>query len=114
MSILRKEGKGGEITQGNENQNDMNCLQIIIKIVIPRDNFHFVRNFYVIFGRISKQRYLPNHFFISGDPDLKLGQADPSRTHKHLNLDKYLLVVPWPSAGRKSYFAFSFYSCYLN
>ena len=50
MSTLRKDGESGGIIMGNNNQNDMNCLQIIIKIVIPRDNLHLLHNFYVIFG----------------------------------------------------------------
>ena len=52
ISILRKDGESGGILKGNNNQNDMNCLQIIIEIVIQRDNLHFLRNYYVIFGRI--------------------------------------------------------------
>ena len=44
MSTLRKDGESGGIIMGNNNQNDMNCLQIIIKIVIPRDNLHLLRN----------------------------------------------------------------------
>ena len=52
MSTLRKDGESGGIIMGNNNQNDMNCLQIIIKIVIPRDNLHLLRNFYVILGHL--------------------------------------------------------------
>ena len=50
MSTLIKDGESGAIIMGNNNQNDMNCLQIIIKIVIPRDNLHLLQNFYVILG----------------------------------------------------------------
>ena len=52
MSTLRKEGESGGITFGNNNLSDMNSLQITIKMVIPRDNFNFLRNFYLIFGRV--------------------------------------------------------------
>ena len=52
ISTLRKDGESGGIIMGNNNQNDMNCLQIIIKIVIPRDNLHLLRNFYVILGHL--------------------------------------------------------------
>ena len=52
MSTLRKDGESAGIIMGNNNQNDMNCLQIIIKIVIPRDNLHLLRNFYAILGHL--------------------------------------------------------------
>ena len=52
MSTLRKYGESGGIIIGNNNQNDMNCLQIIIEIVIPRDNLHLLHNFYVILGHL--------------------------------------------------------------
>ena len=52
MSTLRKYGEIDDIIKGNNNQNDMNCQQIVIKIVIPRDNLHFLRNFYVILGHL--------------------------------------------------------------
>ena len=50
---LRKEGESGGTMKGNNIQNDVHCLQKkIIKMVIPRDNFNFLRNFYLIFGCI--------------------------------------------------------------
>ena len=50
MSTLRKDGESGGIIMGNNNQNDINCLQIIIKIVILSDNLYLLRNFFVILG----------------------------------------------------------------
>ena len=52
ISTLRKDGESGGIIMGNNNQNDINCLQMIIKIVIPRDNLLLLRNFCVILGHL--------------------------------------------------------------
>ena len=91
MSTLRKDRESGGIVKGNDNQNDIKCLQIVIEIVIQRN---YLRNFWPYMT--TKIRHLPN-YLISAEPDLKLAQPDPSQTHKHPNLDKCLLVVLWPT-----------------
>ena len=83
--------ESGGIVKGNNNQNDIKCLQIVIEIVIQRN---YLRNFWPYMT--TKIRHLPN-YLISAEPDLKLAQPDPSQTHKHPNLDKCLLVVLWPT-----------------
>ena len=42
MSTLRKDRESGGIIMGNNNQNDMKCLQININNVIPRDSLHLL------------------------------------------------------------------------